>query len=142
MDSTQKKRITVEAFVKASINVVWKLWNAPEDIIWWHNASDDWYMPNAKTDLRPGGKFLIRMEAKDGNAGFDFSGVFNKVKVREFISYTLGDGRKVEINFKSIGTDTNIVETFEAENQNPIEMQRNGWQSILNNFKNYAEAGL
>jgi uncharacterized protein YndB with AHSA1/START domain len=142
MDSAQHKKITVEAFVKAPLNVVWKLWNTPEDITLWNNASDEWHTPSVTLDLRPGGKFFFRMEAKDGSAGFDFSGMYDTVKVREYITYTIGDGRKVEINFKSIGTDTIIVETFEAEHQNSLDLQRIGWQSILNNFKNYAETRL
>ena len=134
-----KMKITVEVVVKATRDVVWKLWTTPEDIIRWNNASGDWHTPSAKTDLRPGGEFLYRMEAKDGSVGFDFGGIFDNVKPKEYIAYTIGDGRKVEIRFTSIGTDTKVVETFEAESQNPIEMQRDGWQAILNNFKKYAE---
>ena len=142
MDSAHKKKITVDAFVKTPVHVVWKLWNTPEDIVHWNNASDDWHTPSAKADVKPGGKFLYRMEVKDGSAGFDFGGVYDQVKEREFIAYTLGDERKVEIHFTSVGADTKIVETFEAENQNSIELQRTGWQTILNNFKNYAETRL
>jgi uncharacterized protein YndB with AHSA1/START domain len=142
MDTQQRKNITVEAFVKTPVHVVWKLWNTPEDITHWNNASDDWHTPSAQIDLKPGGKFLVRMEAKDGSSGFDFGGKYDQVKERELIAYTIGDGRKVEINFTSIGTDTKIVETFEAENQNSIELQRTGWQAILNNFKKYAETRL
>ena len=142
MNSAQKLKIKVDAFVKTPVHVVWKLWNTPEDITHWNNASDDWHTPSAQIDLKPSGKFLYRMEAKDGSAGFDFSGVYDLVKEREFIAYTVGDGRKVEINFTRIGADTKIIETFEAENQNSIELQRNGWQAILNNFKKYAETRL
>lgn len=139
MDSTQKKKITVEALVKAPVDIVWKLWNTPEDIIRWNNASDDWHAPRATLDLKPGGKFLIRMEARDGSMGFDFGGAYNRVTPLEFIAYTIGDGRNVEIHFTKIGNDTKVVETFEAESQNTIELQRQGWQAILNNFKKYAE---
>jgi uncharacterized protein YndB with AHSA1/START domain len=140
METTHKKKITVEALVKAPIDVVWKCWTTPEDIIQWNNASDDWHTPRAQTDLRAGGEFRLRMEAKDGSFGFDFAGVYDKVQIQESIAYTIGDGRKVEISFTSNGTETTVVETFEAESQNPIEMQRNGWQAILNNFKKYTES--
>jgi uncharacterized protein YndB with AHSA1/START domain len=132
--------IAVEAIVKASSKVVWKLWTTPEDITQWNNASDDWHTPNAKNDLRSGGTFLFRMEAKGGSFGFDFGGVYSNIIERELIVYTLGDGRKVEIRFTDRGTETGIVETFEPESRNPIDMQRDGWQSILNNFKKYAES--
>jgi len=140
MGTAQKKKITVKVVVKATIEAVWKLWTTPEDIIQWNNASDDWHTPSAKNDLRAGGKFLFRMEAKDGSFGFDFGGVYDRVKTRESIAYTIGDGRKVNIDFTGNGTETKIVETFEAESQNPIEIQRDGWQVILNNFKNYTES--
>jgi uncharacterized protein YndB with AHSA1/START domain len=139
METEQKKKITVEAFVKAPKAAVWKLWTTPEDIIRWNNASADWHTPKAKTDLRAGGKFLYRMEAKDGSSGFDFGGVFDTIRLQEYIAYTIGDGRKVEINFARYGNETKIVETFEAESQHPIEVQRDGWQNILNNFKQYTE---
>jgi uncharacterized protein YndB with AHSA1/START domain len=142
MNTIQKKNITIEAFVQAPIRVVWKLWNTPEDIVRWNAASDDWHTPRAATDFKPGGKFQFRMEAKDGSAGFDFEGVYNAIQPRECIAYTLGDGRIVKINFTSTDTGTKIEETFEAENQNSIELQRAGWQSILNNFKKYAEDRL
>ena len=137
-----KKKITVEAIVKAPIEIIWKLWNTPEDITQWNAASTDWHTPRAKIDLKPGGKFLFRMEAKDGSFGFDFGGIFNSVKPKESLAYTIGDGRKVEINFTGNGSITKISETFEAESQNPIELQRDGWQAILNNFKKYAETRL
>jgi uncharacterized protein YndB with AHSA1/START domain len=121
---------------------VWKLWTTPEDIIHWNNASDDWHTPKASNDLKAGGTFLYRMEAKDGSFGFDFGGVYDKIKLKESIEYTLGDERKVEINFTSTGSETKVVEIFEAESQNSLELQRNGWQSILNNFKKYAESRL
>ena len=140
METGQKTKITIEAFVKAPKDAVWKRWTTPEDIVQWINASDDWHTPNAKIDLRAGGEFLYRMEAKDGSFGFDYGGVFDSVKPKELIAYTLGDGRKVEINFTGNGSITKITETFDAEDQNPIEMQRDGWKAILNNFKNYSES--
>ena len=140
METMQITKITVEAFVQAPKDAVWKRWTTPEDIVQWNNASDDWHTPNAKIDLRAGGEFLYRMEAKDGSFGFDFAGVFDAVKPKEFIAYTIGDGRKVEINFTGNGSITKIAETFETEIQNPIDMQRDGWQAILDNFKKYSES--
>lgn len=140
MEMGQPKNITVEVVVRAPLDVVWKSWTTPEDVIQWNNASYDWHTPSAKNDLRTGGKFLYRMEAKDGSFGFDFGGVYDKVVTHDSIAYTLGDGRKVEITFTSNGTETKVVETFEAENQNPIAMQRNGWQAILDNFKTFIES--
>lgn len=118
---------------------VWKLWTTPEDIVNWNYASDDWHSPRAENDLRAGGLFKYRMEAKDGSTGFDFGGVYNKVKTNELIEYTIGDGRKVRIVFSGRGSKTNIVETFEAEKTHTIDQQREGWQAILDNFKKYAE---
>jgi uncharacterized protein YndB with AHSA1/START domain len=142
METDPKKKITVSASVKAPINTVWRHWTTPEDIIQWNNASDDWHTPTATNDLKTGGKFFYRMEAKDGSSGFDFSGVYDKIKAHESISYTMDDGRKVVINFTGNGAETRIMETFEAENQNPIELQRDGWQAILNNFKKYTESRI
>ena len=139
METAQKQKITIEVLVKAPIEVVWTLWTTPADIIQWNNASDDWHTPSAQNDLRAGGKFLFRMEAKDGSFGFDFGGVYDAVKTHESIAYTMGDGKRVEIRFTGSGTETRVVETFEAESQNSIEMQHDGWQAILNNFKKYAE---
>jgi uncharacterized protein YndB with AHSA1/START domain len=139
MKTTNKATITVENVVKAPIEKVWKLWTAPEHITKWNNASDDWYTPRAENDLRVGGKFLSRMEAKDGSMGFDFVGTYDAIKINELIEYTIEDGRKVKINFMSKGNETKVVETFEAEGIHPIEIQRGGWQSILDNFKKYSE---
>ena len=134
-----KTIITIEAIVNAPMEKVWKFWTETEHIIKWNYASDDWHSPYAENDLKAGGKFLSRMEAKDGSFGFDFGGIYNEVKAYELIAYTLGDGRKVKINFSSEGNATKIITNFEAENVNSIEMQRGGWQSILNNFKKYTE---
>ena len=136
---SQVSSITIEATVQAPVEKVWKFWTAPEHIVKWNNASEDWHTPRAENDLRPGGKFLSRMEAKDGSFGFDFGGVYDEVRTHELIAYTLGDGRKVKIEFSSKANETKIVEIFEAENVNSIEIQRTGWQSILNNFKKYSE---
>jgi uncharacterized protein YndB with AHSA1/START domain len=136
---TQVKTITVENTVKAPVEKVWQFWTLPEHITKWSNASDDWHTPFAENDLKVGGKFLSRMEAKDGSFGFDFGGVYDNVKINQVIAYTIGDGRKVKINFSPNGDETKIVETFEAEKTNSVEMQKGGWQSILDNFKKYAE---
>ena len=140
MENTNKAIITITTTVLAPAEKVWELWTVPEHIIKWNNASDDWHTTHAENDLRIGGKFLSRMEAKDGSFGFDFIGIYDLVKENKLMEYTLGDGRKVIIVFTGIGNTTNIVETFEAENENSIEMQRSGWQAILENFKKYAEA--
>ncbi len=139
MESSNKTKITIQASIQAPVEKVWELWTKPEHIIKWSNASDDWHTPRAENDLRKGGKFLSRMEAKDGSMGFDFGGVYDEVRINKQIAYSIGDGRKVDISFNGNGNKTDVVETFEAESTNPVEMQRGGWQAILNSFKNYAE---
>ena len=139
METKEKTMITVEAKINLPVEKVWKFWTSPEHIIRWNNASDDWHSPKAENDLRAGGKFNIRMEAKDGSTGFDFEGTYDEVKINEFISYKMIDGRKVEIIFATNGSETKVTETFDAEEINSIELQRNGWQAILNNFKKYSE---
>jgi len=132
--------ITVKASVNAPVNKVWKLWTSPESITKWNNASEDWHTPRAVNDLRKNGKFSYRMEARDGSMGFDFAGTYDEIVVDEKIEYTIGDGRKVEIIFIPGNNITGIVETFEAENHHSLEQQRKGWQSILDNFKKFAES--
>jgi uncharacterized protein YndB with AHSA1/START domain len=133
------EKITVEATIEAPVAKVWKLWNTPADIMKWNNASDDWHTTKSENDLRVGGKFSARMEAKDGSSGFDFEGVYDEVEENKLIAYTMSDGRKVSVAFSKYGTGTKIVETFEAETENSLEMQRDGWQAILDSFTNYAE---
>jgi uncharacterized protein YndB with AHSA1/START domain len=140
MNTTNQVNITIEAIVNAAVETVWNAWTSPEHIVKWNNASEDWHTPRVENDLRTGGKFLSRMEAKDGSFGFDFAGVYDEVKTNELIAYTLGDDRKVSITFTGNGNTTKIIETFEAESTNPIEMQKGGWQAILDNFKKYAES--
>ena len=140
MTTATKTSITVEATINPPVEKVWKFWTGPEYIIKWNNASDDWHTPSAMNDLRSGGKFTCRMEAKDGSMGFDFYGTYDEVITNELISYTMGDGRKAKIIFTSHGNATKVVETFEAETENSIELQRGGWQAILDNFKKYTEA--
>jgi len=139
METVTKTTITVENTVAAPVEKVWKLWSSPDHITKWANASDDWHTTFAENDLRVGGKFLSRMEAKDGSFGFDFGGIYDQVKTNELIEYTLGDGRKVIINFSKDGKGTKVVQTFEAEDTHSIEMQKGGWQAILDNFKKYVE---
>jgi len=135
----QATKVTINADINAPVSKVWELWNTPEHVMQWNNASPDWHSPKAENDLREGGKFNYRMEAKDGSFGFDFWGIYDKIVSNELLEYTLGDGRKVSITFRSNGDRTEIEETFDAENQNPVDMQRTGWQAILDNFKKYAE---
>ena len=140
MEAATKTNITIQTTVNAPVEKVWKYWNSPEAITKWCTATPEWHTPRAENDLRVGGKFSSRMEAKDGSMGFDFGGVYDDVKTNELITYTMGDGRKVEVTFTSEGNKTKVVETFEAEDLNPIEMQRGGWQAILDNFKKYVES--
>ena len=139
METAEKSIITVEATIRAPIEKVWAYWNEPNHITKWCFASNDWHAPKAESDLRVGGSFTTRMEAKDGSFGFEFGGIYDVVDLHQFISYTLADTRKVEITFKADAEQTHIIEKFEAESENPLEMQQGGWQMILNNFKSYAE---
>jgi uncharacterized protein YndB with AHSA1/START domain len=133
------KKITVETTVKAPIEKVWAYWNEPAHLTKWVFASSDWHAPYAENDLRIDGKFKTRMEAKDGSFGFDFEGIYTNVEIHSLIEYQLGDGRAVKIVFESNGDKVKILETFDPERQNPAEMQQDGWQAILDNFKKYAE---
>jgi uncharacterized protein YndB with AHSA1/START domain len=134
------KAITVQTTIKAPLSKVWKLWSEPQHIIRWNNASDEWHTPSAKNDFVPNGRFVYRMEAKDGSFGFDFSGVYDEIKDKQQINYTIDDGRKVAVNFTASGDETLVVQTFEAEEINSSELQQQGWQAILDNFKRYAES--
>lgn len=133
-------KITVENRVNAPVEKVWKLWTLPEHITQWNNASPDWHTPHAENDLRKGGKFLSRMEARDGSIGFDFWGIYDEIKTNELIAYTMGDGRKARITLSGTPASTHMVVTFEAESTNPVDMQKGGWQAILDNFKKYVES--
>ena len=139
METQEKTIITVESTINAPVEKVWEYWTKPEHIVEWNNASDDWHTPRAENDLQVGGSFVSRMEAKDGSFGFDFGGVYDAVRKNEYIEYTMGDGRKVKVTFSSQGNKTKVLETFEAESENSIDMQRGGWQAILDNFKKYTE---
>lgn len=133
----ESNTVTVSSLVDAPIDKVWRFWTEPEHIKNWNHASDDWNTTEAENDLRAGGKFRSRMEAKDKSMGFDFEGVYEEIQVNHLIQYRLEDDRKVTISFVSEGEQTKIVETFDAESMNPLELQRQGWQAILDNFAKY-----
>lgn len=133
-------KITVESVVKADLNAVWGAWNSPEDIKRWNAASDDWHTTKASVDLREGGRFSARMEAKDGSAGFDFEGTYTRIEPRKLIEYRIADGRDVRIEFKPDSGGILVTETFEAETENPPELQRQGWQAILDKFAAHVAA--
>lgn len=127
-------KITVETLVKAELNTVWGAWNNPEDIKQWNAASADWHTTRTTVDLREGGKFVSRMEAKDGSEGFDFEGTYTRIVPRKLIEYRIADGRDVKVEFTERAGAVLVQETFEAESQNTAELQRQGWQAILDNF--------
>ena len=139
MREDDEMEITVKITVNEPIEKVWKCWTEPKYITKWNSASEDWHTPFAENDLRVGGNFISRMEAKDGSFGFDFSGTYDEVKLYDVISYVAADGRKVKITFIGQEKETKIIETFEAESTNSIELQQKGWQAILDNFKNFTE---
>ncbi|MBC9795944.1 SRPBCC family protein [Sinomicrobium weinanense] len=133
------EQITVKNTVNAPVARVWELWNQPEHITKWNSPSDDWHCPKAENDLKPGGKLHSRMEAKDGSFGFDFEAIYDEVVDHKKIAYTMTDGRRATTHFENLGDKTEVTTVFDPESENPIEMQRGGWQAILNNFKAYAE---
>ena len=135
----QSLKITAEVTVNKPIEIVWQVWATPSDIMQWNIPSDDWHTPFVDNDLKTGGRFFFRMEAKNGSEGFDHSGKYENVIINQLIEYIGDDGRKSIIEFVSNGETTTIIETFEPENTNPIEMQKDFCQSVLNNFKKYIE---
>lgn len=134
--------VTVEVLIDAAMDVVWKCWITPADIIKWNNASEDWHTPDVSNDLRKGGKFTYKMEAKNGSVGFDFGGTYGDIIDRQEINYMLEDGRRVRIIFMNVDHKVQIIESFEVEDIHPIEMQQQGWQAILDNFQKYVEHQL
>ncbi len=142
MEPIKSQLLTIEVTVEAPIENVWEKWTNPVDILKWNTASDEWHTTKAENDLRIGGKFLSRMEAKDGSFGFDFWDIYDLIIPNKSIEYTLGDDRKVTISFQPTGNYTKISEIFEAETTNSLELQQSGWQAILNNFKNYVESEI
>jgi uncharacterized protein YndB with AHSA1/START domain len=133
-------KITVETVVKAELGKVWDAWNNPADIKQWNAAQEDWHTTRSSVDLREGGRFLSRMEAKDGNKGFDFEGTYTRVVPHKTIEYRMSDGREVKVEFVEQPGGVLVQETFDAETENSPELQRAGWQAILNNFCRYMEA--
>jgi uncharacterized protein YndB with AHSA1/START domain len=132
-------KVTIETTVKAPVAKVWSAWTTPNDIKQWNTASEDWHTTKAAVDLRVGGEFSSRMEAKDGSFGFDFAGTYSKIVPHELLEFSFGD-RSATVEFINTANGVNIRETFDVETQNSIEQQRSGWQSILNNFAKYIEA--
>lgn len=139
METATKTPITVSTLINAPVAKVWNAWNEPEHITKWCQASPDWHAPYADNDLRVDGTFKTTMAAKDGSFSFDFGGVYTEVAHHKLIAYTMGDGRKVKVVFEDQGNSTKVIETFDPEDTNPIEMQQGGWQAILDNFKKYTE---
>ena len=135
----EKTVITIQTTITASIDKTWECWTLPAHITGWNFASTDWCCPSASNNVEPGGTFSWRMEAKDGSFGFDLNGTYQHVEVPSFLTYTLEDNRKVEVRFKQQGEHVQVTEKFEAETTNDVEMQRVGWQAILDNFKRYVE---
>ncbi|ASU32687.1 SRPBCC family protein [Mucilaginibacter xinganensis] len=131
--------ITVQVVIDAATEKVWDFWTKPEHITQWTHASDDWHAPYAENDVRTGGKFKTTMAAKDGSFSFDFEGTYIEVKTYNLLEYILEDSRKVKIDFIKEGDKTKVIETFDPEGTNPVEMQKGGWQAILDNFKKYTE---
>lgn len=132
-------RITVSALVNKPVAHVWKIWTEPEHIMQWCAASDDWHCPKATNDPRTGGTFSSTMAARDGSFSFDFDGVYDDVQLHRRIAYTMSDGRTCEILFTEEAGATKVVESFDAETQNSVEMQQGGWQAILDRFVKHAE---
>ena len=136
------EKITVYTSINAPLEEVWRRFTTPADVEQWNAASEDWHTTAASNNLQVGGKFNYRMEAKDGSFGFDFWGIYDAVDKCKMLNYTLGDGRKVSVVFEFTALGTQLTETFEAEEVNPVEMQQLGWQAILDNFKKYIENQL
>lgn len=133
-------KITISETIAANIHKTWDFFTKPEHITKWNFASDDWHCPEAENNLKPGGCYHARMEAKDGSFGFDFEAVYDEVVDQQKIIYTMTDSRQATTLFEKIDGKTKVTTTFEAETENPVDMQRDGWQAILNNFKKYVEA--
>jgi len=132
-------KITVTATINAETKKVWDYYNNPDHITKWNFADPSWHCPSASNDLKVGGNYSARMEAKDGSFGFEFEAVYLEVIEGEKFSYKMTDGRQADVTFRKIDDKTEVIVTFDAETSNPVEMQKNGWQAILDNFKKYAE---
>ncbi len=132
--------ITVETEVSAPLATVWECWTDPKHVTKWNQASPDWHTPSGTNDLKVGGKFVFLMEAKDGSVGFDFGGTYTQMEPQKALAYVMDDNRKVSVTFTDNGDTVHVTETFDAETENSIELQRQGWQAILESFKRYTEA--
>ena len=138
METAQK--VKVGTVVNAPLGMVWNAWNTPADIKQWNTAQDDWHTTRSTVDLREGGKFVSRMEAKDGSEGFDFEGTYTQIVPNKSIEYRMSDGREVKVEFTERAGGVQVTETFDPESENPAELQRSGWQAILDNFGRYVES--
>jgi uncharacterized protein YndB with AHSA1/START domain len=131
-------KITVSATINADKDTVWNCYTNPEHIICWNFADPSWHCPKAENDMTIGGKYMARMEAKDGSFGFDFEAVYTKIDMGNAYSYAFGD-RFCDVHFQESDGQTEVVVSFDPETEHPVEMQQAGWQAILNNFKSYVE---
>lgn len=136
---TTSQKITISTLVNASMDHVWKCWTDPQHIVQWNHASDDWHCPAASNDLRVGGQFTATMAARDGSMSFEFGGIYTAVIPDRKIAYAMSDGRSVEVLFSETNGSVRVDESFDAESTHSVEMQRDGWQAILNNFKRHCE---
>jgi uncharacterized protein YndB with AHSA1/START domain len=135
----EKTSVTIEALINAPLEKVWECWTEGKHVVGWNFASEDWYCPAANNDLKPGGKFTATMAAKDGSMSFEFWGTYQHIENQKLIQAEMGDGRKLEVLFEKKGDQVLVTELFETETTNSIELQKKGWQAILNNFKKYCE---
>lgn len=140
MPQDPSMKITVETLARTDLATAWNAYHTPEDITRWNTASDDWHSPRSRVDLREGGTFSTRMEAKDGSGGFDFEGTYTRVQPQSLVEYRMDDGREVSVHFDDTGDGVRVRTVFDAESENPAELQRAGWQSILDNVGRYVEA--
>lgn len=140
MKTAKKPTVTVQTVVQLPPDQAWQLWTTPGHITQWNFATDEWCCPESENDLRPGGRFRSRMEAKDGSAGFDFTGIYDQVTPHRQIGYKLDGGRQVSIDFIPQDGGTRITQQFEVEGTHSTEQQQSGWQAIMDNFRKYAEA--
>ena len=140
MEKMERTMITIQATVLADAEKAWECYTLPEHITKWNYASDDWHCPAAFNELKVGGTYRVRMEAKDGSFGFDLEASYDSIEPGKSFAYTMGDGRPVQLTMQALENTTEVSITFEAENQNPVELQRDGWQAILNNYKKYTES--
>ena len=140
MTTASFQKVTIGGRARLSVQQAWDIWTSPSHITKWNAAQPEWHSPSATNDLRPGGEFNFRMEARDGSMGFDFSGVYDDVIPEKHLAYTLGDGRKVTVDFIEREGQVEIIETFDAETENPVDFQQQGWQAILDSFIQYAES--